>query len=79
LLTTQGGVVEFKRQATLVRKHGAAVVVMAFDEYGQAADEQSKVDICKRSYDILVQEVISQRVEIVFVAIPPHHVLYCVT
>merc|ERR1719252_509036 len=45
---------KFIEHATLVRKHGAAVVVMAFDEEGQAATEEEKVRICKRSYDILV-------------------------
>jgi len=47
----------FKEQATLLKKHGAAVVVMAFDENGQAAEEDEKVRICKRSYDMLVDEV----------------------
>ncbi|RHY80175.1 hypothetical protein DYB26_009538, partial [Aphanomyces astaci] len=45
---------EFVRHAKIVKSHGAAVVVMAFDEYGQAATEAEKVRICKRSYDILV-------------------------
>jgi 5-methyltetrahydrofolate--homocysteine methyltransferase len=45
---------EFIRQANIVRKYGAAVIVMAFDEDGQAATEEDKVRICKRSYDILV-------------------------
>lgn len=40
-----------------MKAHGAAVVVMAFDEQGQAADCESKVRICKRSYDMLVDEV----------------------
>jgi len=44
---------EFIRQATLIRKHGAAVVLMAFDEQGQAATEEEKVRICKRSYDLI--------------------------
>ncbi|CAM9399709.1 unnamed protein product, partial [Sphacelaria rigidula] len=48
---------EFKRHARIVKAHGAAVVVMAFDEAGQAADCENKVRICKRSYDILVDEV----------------------
>lgn len=38
-------------------RHGAAVVVMAFDEEGQAADRDSKVRICKRAYKILTEEV----------------------
>lgn len=37
------GEAEFKRHARIVKNHGAAVVVMAFDEEGQAADEESKV------------------------------------
>eukprot|EP00928_Gymnodinium_smaydae_P014069 TRINITY_DN1509_c0_g1_i11.p1 TRINITY_DN1509_c0_g1~~TRINITY_DN1509_c0_g1_i11.p1 ORF type:complete len:1204 (-),score=334.19 TRINITY_DN1509_c0_g1_i11:137-3433(-) len=45
---------KFIEHATIIRKHGAAVVVMAFDEQGQAASEEDKVRICKRSYDILV-------------------------
>jgi 5-methyltetrahydrofolate--homocysteine methyltransferase len=60
------GEAEFKRQATCVKEHGAAVVVMAFDEEGQAADEASKVRICKRSYDILVNEVGFPPEDIVF-------------
>jgi 5-methyltetrahydrofolate--homocysteine methyltransferase len=48
---------EFKRQATIIRRHGAAVVVMAFDEQGQAAVQEDKVNICHRSYQILVNEV----------------------
>ena len=47
------GEAEFVRQARLVRKYGNAVVVMAFDEQGQAATEEDKVRICKRSWDIL--------------------------
>ncbi|KAL3780538.1 hypothetical protein ACHAWO_006306 [Cyclotella atomus] len=56
----------FKEQATLLKKHGAAVVVMAFDEEGQAATESEKVRICKRSYDILVNEVKFPPEDIIF-------------
>merc|ERR1719191_2642378 len=45
--------------ATCIRKHGAAVVIMAFDEHGQAATEAEKVRICKRSYDILVSDKVN--------------------
>src|SRR5262245_55134521 len=48
---------EFRRQARLVRRYGAAVVVMAFDEQGQAATTERKVEICTRAYRILTQEV----------------------
>jgi len=56
----------FKEQATLLKKHGAAVVVMAFDEEGQAATEDEKLRICKRSYDILVNEVKFPPEDIIF-------------
>ena len=52
-ISLKPGEEEFKRLAKIVKKYGAAVVVMAFDEKGQAADKESKVRICKRSYDIL--------------------------
>ena len=47
----------FIHQAKLVRRYGAAVIVMAFDEVGQADTYQRRIDICKRSYDILVKKV----------------------
>jgi 5-methyltetrahydrofolate--homocysteine methyltransferase len=47
----------FKRQARLVRRYGAAVIVMAFDEAGQAATLERKVEICTRAYRILTEEV----------------------
>ncbi|MEW9899607.1 methionine synthase [Chitinivorax sp. PXF-14] len=47
----------FVHQARLVRRYGAAVIVMAFDETGQADTYERKTEICKRSYDILVNEV----------------------
>ena len=47
----------FRRNAATVLKYGAAVVVMAFDEQGQAATYEEKIRICKRAYDILVDHV----------------------
>ncbi len=47
----------FRRQARLCRNYGAAVVVMAFDEQGQADTEARKIEICQRSYDILVKDI----------------------
>ena len=44
-------------QARVVKRFGSAVVVMAFDEKGQAATEADKIRICKRSYDLLVNKV----------------------
>ncbi|MCZ2440715.1 MAG: methionine synthase [Burkholderiales bacterium] len=48
---------EFRRRATLVRRYGAAAVVMAFDEQGQADTAARKIEICARAYRILVDEV----------------------
>ncbi len=47
----------FIRQATLVRRYGAAVIVMAFDEQGQADTAERKVEICQRAYRILTEQV----------------------
>ncbi len=48
---------EFRRQARLVRRYGAAAVVMAFDEKGQADTFERKTEICERAYRILVDQV----------------------
>ncbi len=56
-ISMKEGESEFIKYATLVRRYGAAAVVMAFDEQGQADTYQRKIDICKRSYDILVNQV----------------------
>lgn len=56
-ISLKEGEAEFKRQATLVRRYGAAAVVMAFDEKGQADTFQRKTEICARAYRILVDEV----------------------
>ena len=54
-ISLKEGEAEFVRQAQIVRRHGAAVVVMAFDEQGQADTVERKTAICKRAYDILVE------------------------
>ena len=51
------GVEEFKRQANVIKKYGAAVIVMAFDETGQADTYDRKVNICTRAYNILTEEI----------------------
>ncbi|MBD1586308.1 methionine synthase [Pseudomonas typographi] len=56
-ISMKEGVEAFKHHARLCKRYGAAVVVMAFDEQGQADTEARKTQICKRSYDILVNEV----------------------
>lgn len=55
-ISLKAGEDEFREQARICRRHGAAVVVMAFDETGQADTLKRKKEICKRSYDILVNE-----------------------
>ena len=57
---------EFIRQAKLIKRYGAAVIVMAFDEIGQANTYQRRIDICKRSYDILVESVKFAPQDIIF-------------
>ena len=56
-ISMKEGVEAFKHHAKLVRRYGAAAVVMAFDEKGQADTYQRKIEICERAYRILVDEV----------------------
>ena len=56
-ISMKEGVEAFKHHARLCKRYGAAVVVMAFDEAGQADTAERKREICQRSYDILVDEV----------------------
>jgi 5-methyltetrahydrofolate--homocysteine methyltransferase len=56
-ISMKEGVEQFKQHAKLVRRYGAAVIVMAFDEKGQADTLHRKIEICERSYKILVDEV----------------------
>jgi 5-methyltetrahydrofolate--homocysteine methyltransferase len=56
-ISLKEGEEKFKHQARLVRRYGAAVVVMAFDEKGQADSFERKIEVCQRSYRILTEEV----------------------
>lgn len=56
-ISMKGGEEEFIRQATLVKEYGAAVIVMAFDEKGQADSYERRIEICERAYRILVDQV----------------------
>ena len=56
-ISMKEGVEEFRRQARLIRRYGAAAVVMAFDEQGQADTFARKIEICERAYRVLVDEV----------------------
>ena len=58
---------DFIKKAKIVKKYGAAVVVMAFDEVGQAAGLDDKIRICKRAYDLLVGPK---------VRFPPHDIIF---
>lgn len=65
-ISLKSGEEDFVRQAKLVRRYGAAVVVMAFDEQGQADTYDRRITICKRAYDILVNEVKFPPEDIIF-------------
>ena len=65
-ISLKGGEEEFIRQAKLVKRYGAAAVVMAFDEVGQADTYQRRIDICKRAYDVLVDVVKFPSQDIIF-------------
>jgi 5-methyltetrahydrofolate--homocysteine methyltransferase len=65
-ISMKSGVDEFVRQAKLVRRYGAAVVVMAFDESGQADTYERRISICKRAYDILVNDLKFPPQDIIF-------------
>ena len=56
-ISMKEGEAEFLRQARLVRRYGAAVVVMAFDEQGQADTVARKVEICSRAYALLTESI----------------------
>jgi len=56
-ISLKEGEEKFLRQAKLVRRYGAAVVVMAFDERGQADSLERRIAVCQRAYDLLVQKV----------------------
>ncbi len=56
-ISMKEGEAEFLRQALLVRRYGAAVVVMAFDEVGQADTVERKIEICSRAYALLTEKI----------------------
>ena len=56
----------FRRQASLVKRYGGAVLVMAFDESGQADSTERKVEICERAYRILTEEIGFSPQDIIF-------------
>ena len=65
-ISLKGGEEEFKNQAKKIKRYGAAVIVMAFDEEGQADNYDRRIEICKRSYEILVNEIGFPSEDIIF-------------
>ncbi len=65
-ISLKEGEEEFKRQANLIKLYGAAVIVMAFDEDGQADSLERRIEICSRAYRILTEEV----------NFPPHEIIF---
>ncbi len=65
-ISMKGGEEEFIRQANLVKNYGAAVIVMAFDEKGQADSYERRIEICGRAYKILTEQVGFPSEDIIF-------------
>src|SRR5215467_1920732 len=65
-ISLKNGEEEFLRQARLIRHYGAAVIVMAFDEQGQADNFQRKIDICARAYKLLTERIDFPASDIIF-------------
>merc|ERR1719163_1458969 len=66
-ISLKEGEADFIKKAKIVKRYGAAVVVMAFDEVGQAATMEDKIRICKRAYELLVSPK---------VGFPPHDIIF---
>ena len=65
-ISLKEGEEEFVRQALLLKRYGAAVIVMAFDERGQADTKDRKVEVCKRAYRILTEDLRFPPEDIIF-------------
>ncbi|WP_435314946.1 methionine synthase [Cellulophaga fucicola] len=65
-ISLKEGEAEFIHHAKLIKRYGAAVIVMAFDEVGQADNYQRRIEIAKRSYDVLVEKVNFAPEDIIF-------------
>jgi len=65
-ISLKAGEAEFLRQARLVKRYGAATVVMAFDEQGQADTYERRINICQRAYDLLTQKINFPPEDIIF-------------
>jgi len=65
-ISLKNGEEEFVRQARLIRRYGAATIVMAFDERGQGDNFQRKIDICSRAYEVLTKHADFPANDIIF-------------
>ncbi|GIX40721.1 MAG: methionine synthase [Leptospiraceae bacterium] len=65
-ISMKEGIEAFKEQALKVKQYGAAVIVMAFDEKGQADTYERRIEICKKAYDILTKEIGFNPEDIIF-------------
>src|SRR5438876_288774 len=65
-ISLKNGEEDFLRQARLIRRYGAAAIVMAFDEQGQADNFKRKIEICKRAYDLLTKHANFPASDIIF-------------
>jgi len=65
-ISLKNGEEDFLRQARLIRRYGAATIVMAFDEQGQADNLQRKIEICARAYDLLTKHANFSGSDIIF-------------
>jgi 5-methyltetrahydrofolate--homocysteine methyltransferase len=65
-ISLKNGEEDFLRQARLIRRYGAAAIVMAFDEQGQADNSQRKIEICGRAYDLLTKHADFPASDIIF-------------
>jgi 5-methyltetrahydrofolate--homocysteine methyltransferase len=65
-ISLKEGEEKFLQQAKLIRRYGAAVVVMAFDEQGQAVDAERKVEICARAYKLLTEQACFDPADLIF-------------
>jgi 5-methyltetrahydrofolate--homocysteine methyltransferase len=65
-ISLKGGEEEFIKQAKLIHRYGAAIIVMAFDENGQADSYERRIEICERSYKILTEQLNFPAEDIIF-------------
>ncbi|PVU97549.1 hypothetical protein BB561_000487 [Smittium simulii] len=65
-ISLKEGEADFLHKAQIIKKYGAAAVIMAFDEVGQATSSERKFEICKRSYDLLTQKLNFNPQDIIF-------------